>query len=155
MDQAEFLRLARASRALHGTWVQAPATPAQYAAYLQRMEQPGHQAFLVCLRTTQRIVGVVNLTRIVMGVFRSGYPGYYVFAGCERQGLMRAGLKAVARHAFTALKLHRLEANIQPDNVASIALVRSCGFQKEGYSPRYLKVGGRWRDHERWVLRSS
>lgn len=155
LDQAEFLRLARASRALHGTWVRAPATPTQYVAYLRRMEQPGHQAFLVCLRTTQQIVGVVNLTHVVMGVFCSGYLGYYAFAGCERQGLMREGLKAVARHAFTALKLHRLEANIQPDNLASIALVRSCGFQREGYSPRYLKIGGCWRDHERWALRAS
>ncbi|HVB84993.1 MAG TPA: GNAT family N-acetyltransferase [Rhodanobacteraceae bacterium] len=155
LDQAGFLRLARASRALHGAWVQAPTTSRQYAAYLQRMAQPGNQAFLVCLRTTQQIVGVVNLTHVVMGVFRSGYLGYYAFAGCERQGLMREGLKATARHAFTAFKLHRLEANIQPDNVASIALVRSCGFQREGYSPRYLKIGGRWRDHERWALRAS
>ena len=154
-DQAEFLRLARTSRALHGAWVQAPATPAQYAAWRRRMEQPGNQAFLVCLRTTRQIVGVVNLTQVVMGVFCSGYLGYYAFAGHEHQGLMRAGLKAVARHAFTALRLHRLEANIQPGNVASIALVRSCGFQREGYSPRYLKIGGRWRDHERWALRSS
>ena len=154
-DQAEFLRLARASHALHGAWVRAPATPAQYAAYLRRMQQPGNRAFLVRLRTTQQIVGVVNLTQVVMGVFCSGYLGYYAFAGHEHQGLMREGLKAVARHAFTALKLHRLEANIQPDNVASIALVRSCGFQREGYSPRYLKIGGRWRDHERWALRSS
>ena len=155
LDQAGFLRLARASRALHGAWVQAPTTSRQYAAYLQRMAQPGNQAFLVCLRTTQQIVGVVNLTHVVMGVFRSGYLGYYAFAGCERQGLVREGLKATARHAFTAFKLHRLEANIQPDNVASIALVRSCGFQREGYSPRYLKIGGRWRDHERWALRAS
>ena len=155
LDQAEFLRLARASRVLHGAWVQAPTMPAHYAAYLRRMAQPDHQGFLVCLRTTRQIVGVVNLTHIVMGVFRSGYLGYYAFAGRERQGLMREGLKATARHAFTVLKLHRLEANIQPGNAASIALVRSCGFQREGYSPRYLKIGGRWRDHERWALRAS
>ena len=78
--------------------------------------------------------------------------GYYAFAGFERRGLMRAGLSLVARHAFRQLKLHRLEANIQPDNLASIALVRRCGFQLEGYSPRYLKIGGRWRDHERWAV---
>jgi NADH dehydrogenase [ubiquinone] 1 alpha subcomplex assembly factor 7 len=35
---------------------------------------------------------------------------------------------------------------------ASIALVKSCGFSLEGYSPRYLKIGGRWRDHERWAI---
>ena len=73
----------------------------------------------------------------------------------EGQGLMREGLQAAVRDAFRSLKLHRLEANIQPANAASIALVRACGFSKEGYSPRYLKIGGRWRDHERWAILAS
>ena len=68
---------------------------------------------------------------------------------------MRAGLRAAIREAFGALGLHRLEANIQPRNVASIALVRACGFALEGFSPRYLKIGGRWRDHERWAILAS
>ena len=65
---------------------------------------------------------------------------------------MSEGLALVLRHAFCELRLHRLEANIQPANAASIALVRRCGFAYEGLSPRYLKVGGRWRDHERWAI---
>jgi ribosomal-protein-alanine N-acetyltransferase len=68
---------------------------------------------------------------------------------------MREGLALVVRHAFRSLKLHRLEANIQPANVGSIALVKSLRFEREGYSPRYLKIGGRWRDHERWAIRAS
>ena len=57
--------------------------------------------------------------------------------------------------AFRSLGLHRLEANIQPGNAPSIALARRCGFACEGFSPRYLKVGGRWCDHERWAIRSE
>lgn len=116
------------------------------------MEGSGHCALWVCERESGRMVGVVNMTHIVLGKFCSAYLGYYVFAGFERQGLMREALQAAVRYAFTKLKLHRLEANIQPDNLASIALVKSCGFTKEGYSPRYLKIAGQWRDHERWAV---
>jgi len=58
----------------------------------------------------------------------------------------------VPRYAVRILKLHRLEANIQSSNAASIALVRACGFRKEGFTPKYLKVYGRWRNHERWAV---
>jgi len=116
------------------------------------MAQPENSAFLVCRRDSGQIAGVVNVTNIVLGLFRSGYLGYYAFAGHEAQGFMREGLQGVVRHVFRSLKLHRLEANIQPANTRSVALVRACGFTKEGYSPRYLKIGGRWRDHERWAI---
>lgn len=151
-DAHDFVAAVRRSRALHRPWTTPPDTPAQFRAWVDRMRPPAHHAFLVCRRDQGAIAGVISLTNIVMGAFRSGYLGYYAFAGHERQGLMREGLCAVARHAFGALGLHRLEANIQPGNAASIALVASCGFSKEGYSPRYLKIGGRWRDHERWAI---
>ena len=65
---------------------------------------------------------------------------------------MSAGLKLVLKKAFEELDLHRLEANIQPDNFRSINLVKNNGFKKEGFSPRYLKINGEWRDHERWAI---
>ena len=65
---------------------------------------------------------------------------------------MTEALKLVLRYAFKDLKLHRLEANIQPGNMASVALVKRAGFVREGYSRRYLKICGRWRDHERWAI---
>ena len=65
---------------------------------------------------------------------------------------MHDGLRLVLRFAFGPLGLHRLEANIQPGNESSVALVRGAGFRLEGYSRRYLKIAGRWRDHERWAI---
>jgi ribosomal-protein-alanine N-acetyltransferase len=94
----------------------------------------------------------VNLNEIVRGAFHSAYLGYYGFAPHARQGYMTEGLGLVLRHAFRQMGLHRLEANIQPRNRASRALVRRLGFRREGFSPRYLKVLGRWRDHERWAI---
>lgn len=142
-DRLAFLEAVRHSKRLHRPWISAPATRVEF------------HAFLVCRRDTDQITGVINLTNVVMGALRSGYLGYYALAGQERRGYMREGLRAVIVHAFRTLKLHRLEANIQPDNRASLALARSCGFRQEGYSPRYLKIGGRWRDHERWAILAS
>jgi ribosomal-protein-alanine N-acetyltransferase len=151
-DMRGFLAAVRKSRRLHSPWTAPPDTPAKFHAYLKRVRPPSNYGFLVCRRSDLAIVGVINLSNIVRGFFQSGYLGYYAFAGYEGQGYMKAGLSAVVRHAFKVLKLHRLEANIQPGNAASLAVVRACGFRHEGYSPRYLKIGGRWRDHERWAI---
>ncbi|MHB8310386.1 MAG: GNAT family N-acetyltransferase [Metallibacterium sp.] len=150
-DARALLAAARDSRALHHPWLRAPQTPTQFRAWLARAAQPDHCTHLVCLREGGTPVGVINLSNIVRGAFASAYLSYYVFAGHERQGLMREALHAAVRHAFGTLKLHRLEANIQPGNAASRALLRACGFTLEGFSPRYLKIAGRWRDHERWA----
>jgi len=148
----EFLAAVRRSRTLHGSWVRPPSTPAAYRAYLRRLQGAAHVGYLICRRDSGEIVGVVNISEIVRGAFRSGYLGYYAFRPFERSGLMTEGLSLVIGQAFRRLDLHRLEANIQPGNEASIRLVRRLGFRREGYSPRYLKIEGRWRDHERWAI---
>ena len=154
-DMREFLGAVKRSKSLHRPWVAAPDTPAKFKAYLKRMQPPANYAFVICRERDRAIAGVVNVSSIARGLFQSAYLGYYVFSGFERQGFMRLGLRAVVRHCFKVLKLHRLEANIQPGNAASIALAATCGFDREGYSPRYLKIGGRWQDHERWAIRAS
>jgi [ribosomal protein S5]-alanine N-acetyltransferase len=152
-DELRFLEAVRRSRALHGAWVQPPHTARRFRAFVQRGRQsPAHESRLVVEASSRALVGVVNLNEIVRGGFQSAYLGYYAFAPLAGRGLMRAGLVLVLREAFGPLGLHRVEANIQPENARSIALVRSLGFRSEGFSPRYLKIAGRWRDHERWAL---
>ena len=151
-DAAALLGLVRASRGLHRPWVYPAATPAGIAGWIAGAAAAGRRSFLVCRRGDGGIVGVVNVSEIVRGHFRSAYLGYYAFAPHAGQGYMTEGLGLVLREAFTRLRLHRVEANIQPGNRRSLALVRRLGFRREGFSPRYLEVGGRWRDHERWAL---
>lgn len=120
--------------------------------YLDRVGNETYKCFFVCRRVDDKLVGVVNVSQIYRGNFRSAYLGYYVFHPYAKMGYMSAGLALVLRKAFTNFRLHRLEANIQPGNVASKSLVKRSGFRLEGFSKRYLKIDGEWRDHERWAI---
>jgi [ribosomal protein S5]-alanine N-acetyltransferase len=151
-DLDDFLALVRASRTRLRPWVDPPADRRAFTAYLRRSRRPTESAFLVCRREDEAIAGVINVSQIFLGAFRSAYLGYYAGAPFMGKGYMSEGLWLVLRHAFSELGLHRLEANIQPANRASIRLVRRLGFRREGFSPRYLKVFGRWRDHVRWAV---
>ena len=151
-DEPEFLALTRRSRRFHRPWSAPPTTSARFVAWLHRYRRPDQVALLVCRREDGAIIGVFTLMEIVRGQFQGAYLGYWAGKRFAGQGYMADGLELVLRHAFTRLGLHRVEANIQPGNQRSRALVRRFGFRREGYSPRYLRIGGRWRDHERWAL---
>ena len=154
-DEAAFLAAVARSRRFHHPWVQAPDTPDAFRDYLAKRQDPRGASFFIWLEEPRELVGVVNLDEIVHGCFRSAYLGYYAFVPHAGRGLMKAGLAKVITHAFDVMKLHRLEANIQPGNRPSKALVKKLGFRREGLSPRYLKINGRWRDHERWAILSE
>jgi ribosomal-protein-alanine N-acetyltransferase len=151
-DRTEFVSLMRASRSFHRPWATAPTDDDRFTAYLADSHRPDFEAMLVCRRGDGAIVGFFNLSQIVRRALQSAYLGYAAGKPYAGQGYMRDGLELVLRRAFTELRLHRIEANIQPGNHASIALARGAGFSREGFSPRYLKIGGRWRDHERWAI---
>jgi ribosomal-protein-alanine N-acetyltransferase len=151
-DGPEFIALVKASRVLHRSWVHPPATLAAFRKYQRASRGETRHGLLLVRREDRALLGVFNLSQIFRGNFRSAYLGYWIGAPFAAQGYMSEGMELLLQYAFAKLKLHRVEANVQPGNAASRALVRQCGFRKEGFSPRYLKIGGRWRDHERWAL---
>jgi ribosomal-protein-alanine N-acetyltransferase len=150
-DRSEFLQLMQLSRHLHQPWISPPLTDLSFQHYLSRTNQEDHQGLLVCQREDDRIAGVININNMVRGSFLSASLGYYAGAPFAGKGLMREGLELVKHYAFNDLGLHRLEANIQPDNHGSIALVRQCDFHHEGMSRDFLFINGKWRDHQRWT----
>lgn len=151
-DASDFLVFVRDSRKFHRPWAYPPSTRERFRAYVRRCRRDDFKGFLARRVEDEALVGVFNLSQIFRGGFQNAYLGYFGSARHTGQGYMTAGMHLLLRYAFRSLRLHRLEANIQPGNTASIALMKRCGFRKEGFSPRYLKVGGRWRDHERWAI---
>jgi ribosomal-protein-alanine N-acetyltransferase len=154
-DQSEFLDLVGASVDLHRPWMSLPSTSQEFQAYLARYEQPDEASLLICVRGTGAIAGMVNINSIIRGRFQSGSLAYAAFAPTVGQGYMSEGLDLVVRYAFEQLRLHRREAQIQPENHASLNLVQRNGFRKEGYCPELLFVDGAWRDHQRWAITNT
>jgi ribosomal-protein-alanine N-acetyltransferase len=152
-DREEFLALARESRELHRPWTYPPERADQFDDLFARSRREDFVCLLACLTESDReIAGVFTISQIVRGAFQSAYLGYYANARHAGRGLMGEAIEQLLDHAFGALALHRLEANIQPGNQPSIALARGAGFRLEGFSPRYLLIGGQWRDHERYAI---
>jgi ribosomal-protein-alanine N-acetyltransferase len=154
-DAAELVAANLASIDLHEPWVSPCRDHASFLGYLARCDGDRSIGFIARERESGRIVGVVNVSEIVRGFFQSAYMGYYGTVGMSGRGLMSETVGLVVTHAFRELGLHRVEANIQPGNEPSRALVKRLGFRQEGYSPRYLKIDGEWRDHERWAVLSD
>ena len=151
-DEEEFITRMRASRKVHRPWISMPETREAYAAYLERSHRETNAFYLAHRLDDDAIVGFLNISEIIRGKLQSGFLGYGAVAEFARRGYLTEAMQLLLNEAFTRLRLHRLEANIQPENVASIALAERCGLRFEGFSPRYLKIGGRWRDHERWAI---
>jgi ribosomal-protein-alanine N-acetyltransferase len=148
-DARALLAAHAASREALYPWVEPFRDQAGFDAWLGQAESGRKYAFLA--EEDGRLAGVINLNEVVRGIFQSAYLGYYGLVGATGRGIMTAAVGLVVAEAFGALGLHRVEANIQPGNERSRALVQRLGFRLEGFSPRYLRIAGEWRDHERWA----
>lgn len=151
-DFAELLEIYRTSKNHFRGVMSTEFDQAAFDRMLLDAQKDANEYFVVCRSEDDAVAGTVNLSQIFRKAFQNAYLGYALgvnFTGC---GYMTEAVALALKFAFDDLKLHRVEANVQPSNLASIAVLRRNGFTKEGFSRRYLKIGGRWRDHERWAI---
>jgi ribosomal-protein-alanine N-acetyltransferase len=151
-DEKEFTEMARKSERFHRGLMNPAKTREEFKRFLGRVDNDQTESFLICQSKDNAIAGIINLSQIFYGSFQNAYLGYglgFDFAG---QGYATEAVKIILKYAFVELKLHRVEANVQPHNLASIRVLEKSGFKKEGFSEKYLKISGRWRDHERWAI---
>lgn len=151
-DGAEFIALAKASRKFHRGLSSPPLDQDSFDKYVGQNASEANENFLICRASDDAIVGMINLSQIFYKSFQNAYLGYLLFEKFTKFGYATEAVELILRFAFKTLNLHRIEANIQPQNTASISVVQRNNFRKEGFSPKYLKIGGRWRDHERWAI---
>mgnify|MGYP006161382255 CR=1 FL=1 len=151
-DEGEFIEMARVSKDYHFPWVYPASDSRSYRGYIDRLSSGLTIGFLVVRNSDRKLVGVVNINDILMGGYCSGSLGYYGNVRMAGIGYMREGLSLAVKQAFLKHHFHRLEANVQPENFRSLRLIDTLGFQKEGFSPKFLNINGVWKDHERFAL---
>jgi len=136
----------------HKPWVYHSHDPDYYEYYLRRVKRGVTQGCFVFDIKSHNLVGVININNILLGSMRMASLGYYGGEAYSGTGRMSEGMGLVLKYAFEDLGLNRIEANIQPENTPSLRLVQKLGFRKEGFSPKYLEINGKWCDHERWAI---
>jgi len=146
-----FYEFINRNKTFHEPWVYVPDDSKYFDQYFRRMKMGKILGFFVYANESGNFVGVVNLNNVRLDPFASGSLSYYAEEKECGNGYMKEAIWLVLRHAFLKIGLNRIEVNIQPENEASIALVKSVGFMNEGFSRKYLKIGNEYRDHQRWA----
>lgn len=115
-DRDEFIALNRASKRLHRGLVSPPTVAADFRKLIEGCRRPDILCFVMCRVDDGAIVGSINLSQIVRGGFQNAYLGYYIGAEFAGKGYTSEAVVLVLEYAFELLRLHRVEANIQPSN---------------------------------------
>lgn len=120
-----------------------------YIAMLQAIRREARQGLSMPWAITYdgRFVGQLTVGAIVWGSARSAQVGYWVDSGHAGRGITPTAVALAVDHAFFHVGLHRIEANIRPENRASRRVVAKLGFRDEGVRRRQLHIDGAWRDH--------
>lgn len=122
---------------------------AVFAGMLRTLRRDARAGRVLPLAITYdgRLAGQVTAGGVVRGAFDSAYVGYWVDGALAGRGVAPTALAMLVDHCFRGVGLHRLEANIRPENSASRRVVEKLGFRQEGVHLRYLHIDGGWRDH--------
>lgn len=124
-------------------------SPASFSAMLRvlRREARAGRCLPFAVTYDGDLVGQVTVSPIVRGALQSGSVGYWVDERVAGRGVMPQALAMAVDHCFGAMKLHRVEANVRPENGPSLRVIEKLGFRDEGLHPWLLFIDGEWRDH--------
>jgi ribosomal-protein-alanine N-acetyltransferase len=160
-DAAEWSRLRLANEEWLAPWEPSSALPWRVrhtaSAYRTMRRVVARRARVgttvpFAIRVEGRLAGQVTVDNIVRGAMRSGHLGYWIDRAAAGRGFASLAVALACDHAFGAVGLHRVQADIRPENLRSQRLVERLGFRQEGLLRRYLDIDGDWRDHLTYAL---
>ena len=120
--------------------------------YKAELRQGVTYSFLILRRVDDVLLGGITLSNLRRGVAQSATLGYWIGSPYRNQGYMTDSLAVILEFAFSRIGLHRVEAACLPANEASRRLLLRSGFREEGYAREYLRISGRWQDHQLFAI---
>lgn len=118
---------------------------------LQRQQRAGSSVSFV-MTYAGEVVGQLTVSDISGGALRSASIGYWVSEHAAGRGVTPTAVALAIDYCFGELRLHRVEICIRPENTASLRVVEKLGLRFEGRRPRYIHIGGAWRDHDSFAI---
>lgn len=112
----------------------------------------GGGVFFIKLKTSNDVIGGINLRNIRRGSADMGTLGYWMASEFSGAGRMKQAVGGIVDFGFRKYDLHRIEAACVPENEASARILLSNRFEEEGFARAYLKINGRWRDHRLFAI---
>ena len=151
-DYAAFVAWATGAVDCYSLWLELPVSPEAFQAYIHDCTTDSVRGFLIYDKHSNAIQGMVHLNNVYNGNFQNAFLGYCFKTTETSESTMGIVIRLVTHYALTKLKLHRLEVSVQLQHTKLMRALRTSDYRSEGVSPRLLKVGGRWRDHERFAV---
>lgn len=109
-------------------------------------------AYFIFGAQNNRLLGGITIGNIRHGVSQSAHIGYWMGEKHAGKGHMQDATRTLLDHAFSAMRLHRIEAACIPSNTRSIRVLEKVGFTREGLLRSYLRINGAWQDHYLYSL---
>ncbi len=157
-DRERWLALRRRNRVWLAPWDATPpdgeTDPMTFSAVVRQYNREAKAMRMLpfVIEVDGALVGAIQLYGIAWGSMRSASAGYWIAEDWAGRSITPTALAMVCDYAISGLELHRIEINIRPENLNSMAVVTKLGLREEGVRRHFLHIDGAWRDHRSFAL---
>jgi ribosomal-protein-alanine N-acetyltransferase len=127
-------------------------------AFIKRIKKDQQNSdgilWAIALKEDPILIGTICFWRMEKEHYRAEI-GYVLYPSCQGKGIMQESIQAVLQYGFEKMKLHSVEANVNPGNTASIKLLERNGFVREGYFRENYYYNGKFLDSAIYSLISK
>ena len=119
---------------------------------MQMMEMKREFTFGIFTKDEQQLIGHISLYAIKRLPYSSAFVGYSMDQQYAGRGIATEAVALVLDFAFNQLNIHRIEAYVAPENIASVRVLEKSNFVREGLLRELLFINGHWVDHYMYAI---